>query len=80
MSETPEPASTALPIYFAGDSGAGTRLFREFTPGSGDDALTEAARIVDGGQPVDPDYRTLWPGGTIASVEATDGLLLVRKL
>jgi hypothetical protein len=42
------------------------------------DPLTEAARLVaGGGQPVDPDYRTLWPGVEIGSVLATDGVLLV---
>lgn len=77
-SETSTPTGTALPVYYAGDAGHGVRLFREFQRGSGSDRLTEAARLVDGGIPLDPDYRTLWPGGTIASVEATDGLLVVR--
>ena len=41
--------------------------------------MTEAARLVaGGGQPADPDYRTLWPQVEIASVSATDGVLLVE--
>jgi hypothetical protein len=52
-------------------------LFREFQRVEGD-PLTEAARLVASGQPVDPDYRTLWPGVEIASVQATDGVLLVE--
>ena len=84
-SETPsgpapsEPAAsgTTVPVYFAGDGPGGrAMLFREFQRVEGE-PLTETARLVAGGQPVDPDYRTLWPGVEIASVRATDGLLLV---
>lgn len=72
-------AGTAVPIYFAGDGPGGrTVLFREFHRVEGD-PLTEAARLVaGGGQPDDPDYRTLWPGVEISSVSATDGVLLVE--
>ncbi len=78
--ETTEEASySAVPVYFAGDAPGGrTRLFREFHRVEGDQ-LTEAARLVaGGGEPVDPDYRTLWPQVEIASVSATDGVLLVE--
>ena len=45
------------------------------------DPLLEAARLVaGGGQPDDPDYRTLWPGVEVSSVQATDDGLLVVKL
>ncbi len=69
---------TAVPVYFAGDTPAGKpRLFREFQRVTGD-PLTEAARLVaGGGDPLDPDYRTLWPQVEISSVTATDGLLVV---
>ncbi|HEX5919157.1 MAG TPA: Gmad2 immunoglobulin-like domain-containing protein [Nocardioides sp.] len=72
-------AGTAVPVYFAGDGPGGrTALFREFHRVEGD-PLTEAARLVaGGGQPDDPDYRTLWPGVEISSVQATDGVLLVE--
>ena len=72
-------AGTAVPVYFAGDGPGGrTVLFREFHRVQGD-PLTEAARLVaGGGQPDDPDYRTLWPEVEIASVQATDGVLLVE--
>jgi hypothetical protein len=78
-SESPAAAGTAVPIYFAGDGPGGrTVLFREFHRVEGD-PLTEAARLVaGGGQPDDPDYRTLWPGVEISSVSATDGVLLVE--
>jgi hypothetical protein len=78
--ETPTGAAgTAVPVYFAGDGPGGrTVLFREFQRVEGD-PLTEAARIVaGGGEPGDPDYRTLWPQVEISSVTATDGVLLVE--
>ncbi|GAA1939802.1 Gmad2 immunoglobulin-like domain-containing protein [Nocardioides hwasunensis] len=72
-------AGTTVPIYFAGDGPGGRpMLFREFQRVTGD-PLTEAARIVAGGGGADdPDYRTLWPQVEIASVTATDGVLLVE--
>jgi hypothetical protein len=33
---------------------------------------------MGGGQPVDPDYRTLWPEVQVSSAAATDGVLLVQ--
>jgi hypothetical protein len=43
------------------------------------DPLTEAARLVmGGGQPDDPDYRTLWPEMEVSEVSAADGVLLVE--
>jgi PHD/YefM family antitoxin component YafN of YafNO toxin-antitoxin module len=68
---------TAVPVYFAGDGPQGTVLFREFHRVTGD-ALLEAARLVAGGSPDDPDYRTLWPQVDISAVTATDGVLLVE--
>lgn len=79
-SESPDPAAggggTAVPVYYVGDTPQGPRLFREFQQVSGD-PLLEAAKLVDGGMPTDPDYRTEWPGVGIESVQATDGVLLV---
>ena len=70
---------TAVPIYWVGDGPGGEpRLFREFHRVQGN-PLTEAARLVmGGGQPDDPDYRTLWPQIEVADVGATDGVLLVQ--
>ena len=79
-SESPSaPSGTAVPVYFVGDGPGGKpRLFREFHRVTGD-PLTEAARLVaGGGEPDDPDYRTLWPQMEISSVAATDGVLLVQ--
>lgn len=69
-------SGTTVPVYYVGDTPQGPRLFREFQQVSGD-PLLEAAALVDGGAPLDPDYRTEWPGVGIESVQATDGVLLV---
>ena len=83
-SETPTSSptdddGTTVPIYWVGDGPGGEpRLFREFHRVQGN-PLTEAARLVmGGGQPDDPDYRTLWPEMEVADVGATDGILLVQ--
>lgn len=77
-SPTESPSGTTVPVYFAGDGPDGlTVLFREFHRVEGD-PLLEAARLVVGGAPDDPDYRTLWPQVEISSVAATDGLLVVE--
>lgn len=65
-SDEPSSITVNAPIYFAGKTGGGNRLFREFHEVRGI-TLTEAARLVDGGTPQDPDYRTLWPGGTVVT-------------
>lgn len=73
-----KPAGTAVPLYFAGDGPGGrTALFREFQRVDGDPLLAAARLVAGSGAPVDPDYRTLWPQVEIASVQATDGVLLV---
>lgn len=67
-SEAPT-VTVAAPIYFVGEAAGKDRLFREFREVQGV-TLTEAARLVDGGMPLDADYRTLWPGGTVLSAKA----------
>jgi hypothetical protein len=68
---TAAPGASTVPVYFVATTPQGPRLFREFQQVEGD-ALTEAALLVDGGGPVDPDYRTLWPSGTVTSASADD--------
>lgn len=75
-SQEPAPITVAVPLYYAGDAAGDTRLFREFQQVEGR-ALTQAAKLVDGGAPLDPDYRTLWPGETVTGAEATDKLITV---
>lgn len=76
-SDPSEPASTAVPVYYVGDGPGGRPvLFREFHRVTGD-PLTEAARLVVGGEPDDPDYRSLWPQLEVTSARAADGVLVV---
>jgi hypothetical protein len=85
-SEDPQPTgdpsegsgeSTAVPVYYAGDTNTGPRLFREFhqlekvgTPAGQvrvalEEALTDTA--------LDPDYRSPWPAGTTVAGVTVDG-------
>jgi hypothetical protein len=67
------PRTSAVPVYYVGDTPDGPRLYREFRRMEGDplDAAVAAAvgRTVDGPPlaPLDPDYRVPWPPMTGAS-------------
>jgi hypothetical protein len=70
-SETPsEPAgqTVALPVYYLGETPAGSRLFREFhdtSVGSGTSArLLAALKLAVEGNASDPDYGSPWPAGS----------------
>ena len=64
----PSGETVTAPVYYVGETPAGTRLFREFhrvedgsvTARDVSNALTEAVA----GTPLDPDYRSDWPAGT----------------
>ena len=57
------------PIYCVGDGPGGEpRLFREFHRVQGNPLTEAAALVMAGGQPDDPDYRTLWPEVEVADV------------
>ena len=71
-----ESSGSAVGVYYAGKAGGGLRLYREFRSPRGD-RLDAAARLVDGGEANDPDYRTLWPGQTVTGAEASDSLIEV---
>lgn len=76
---TPQPDDTVtVPVYFTGDTPQGPKLFREFRAVPADNPLMEAGALLTAGDVLDPDYRTEWPGGGFASIEATDGLLVVE--
>lgn len=87
---TPEPAPTAsseapdgqdgastVPVYFAGDTPQGVKLYREFRRVDGD-PLRAAADLLTTGDALDPDYRSLWPDGTFADVTAEDGAIVAE--
>ncbi len=68
--------STTVPVYFVGDTErAGPRLYREFQRVDGD-PLVAAAALLTSGDSLDPDYRTLFPGGAFASVAYDAGQLV----
>ncbi len=77
-SSTETPAPSAVPVYYVGDTPQGDRLYREFVQASGVDPLVAGAAAVTQGDPVDPDYRTLWPSGRFASVQRTDAAIVVE--
>jgi hypothetical protein len=68
-SPTAAPAETVtVPLYFVGETPQGPRLYREFRKVEADNPLEEAAALVTGGDTLDGDYRTLFPGGAFASI------------
>src|SRR5689334_8653290 len=70
--------TTAVPVYYVGASPQGPRLFREFRGVSADDPLGGAADLVTQGHPLDPDYRSLFPSGSFASVSYDGGAIHVE--
>lgn len=75
---TDAPGPEVVPVYYVGDTPQGDRLYREFTQVAGVDPLVGAASAVTAGDPVDPDYRTLWPGGRFTSVQQSAGAITVE--
>jgi hypothetical protein len=73
-SDSPEPSdsataeTTTVPVYFVGDTPQGPRLFREFRQVEGD-PVAGALALMTAGDALDPDYRTMYPGGEFAGVE-----------
>lgn len=75
--ESPEPSESsesaaetvAVPVYFVGDTPQGPRLYREFRQVPADDPATGALALMTSGDALDPDYRTLYPGGSFAGVQ-----------
>lgn len=74
-SAEPTRGTTTVPIYWVGDTPQGPRLYREFRRVSGT-PLQAAADLLTDGKPLSPRYRTLFPGGTFASVAIQDGVIV----
>ena len=68
---TTDDDAQVVPAYYIGDTPQGERLFREFTQVDGMDPLVGAGAALTQGDPVDPDYRTLWPKGSFDSITQT---------
>ncbi|MBM7519759.1 Gmad2 immunoglobulin-like domain-containing protein [Nocardioides nitrophenolicus] len=74
---SPSDQASAVPAYYVGETPQGDRLYREFLQVAGADRLVATAAAITSGDPVDPDYRTLWPKGRFASVEKTADAIVV---
>ncbi len=72
-SDSGSPETVAVPVYFVGDTPQGPRLFREFRNVEADNPLAEAVALMTAGDALDPDYGTLYPDGSFASVTFSDG-------
>ncbi len=68
---TPETGRLVLPVFFLGDTPAGTRLYQENRRGDG---VEDALRLALAGDAFDADYRSSWPADTsIESFETGAG-------
>lgn len=82
-SETPTEdgqgdGATTVPAYFVGETDrAGQRLYREFQRVDGN-PLEAAAELLTSGSSLDPDYRTLFPGGSFTRVGYERGTIVVN--
>jgi hypothetical protein len=85
-SEDPEPTgdpsegsgeSTAVPVYYVGDTNTGPRLFREFhqleKAGTPARQVQIALEEALGDTALDPDYRSPWPARTTVAGVTVDG-------
>ena len=63
-----------VPIYFAGETPQGYRLFREFRQVEADNPMEEAVALMVAGDALDPDYVSLWTSvGSFDSVSFSAG-------
>jgi hypothetical protein len=60
-----EVAGQALTVYYLGDGG---HLYREFTQASDSDPFPAVVAALMA-TPIDPDYRSLWPEGSLTGVD-----------
>lgn len=66
-----------VPVYFAGQTPQGLRLYREFRRVSAANPLEESAALLTAGDTLDPDYQGLFPGGSFTSVELSADSIVV---
>jgi hypothetical protein len=77
-SQTAEPAGTVtVPVYFVGDTPQGPALYREFRKVEADNPMEEAVALMTAGDALDPDYGTLYPGGSFDTVTVEGDLIVV---
>lgn len=71
-SESAPAGTTAVPVYYVGDTPHGPRLYREFhRVSTSEPARTAVEEAVS--DPTDPDYRSPWPSGTQVGEVGYDG-------
>lgn len=66
------PPTVAVPVYFAGTTPVGPRLFREFRNVEADNPVDEALALLTAGDALDPDYSSLLPAGDPPTVVGDD--------
>jgi hypothetical protein len=76
-SDSGSPETVTVPVYFVGDGPRGPVLFREFRAIEADNPLSEAAALLTAGDTLDPDYRTLYPGGSFGDITYDEAANLI---
>lgn len=66
-SETPELPEVSVDAYYVGDTPDGPRLYREMRSVRASNPFTAAIAALEQA-PLDPDYRTYWPVGSIEAI------------
>jgi hypothetical protein len=61
--------TVTAPVFFVADTPHGPALFAEQREIEADNPLEEAAAVMAAGDAADPDYRSLYPGGSFESIE-----------
>lgn len=73
-----DPAGTVtVPVYFAGDTPMGPRLYREFREVESDNPAQEALALLVAGDALDPDYSSPAPSLQVSGVEIDDDEITV---
>lgn len=73
----PATEMVTVPVYFVGDTPDGPALYREFRQVEADNPMEEAVALMTAGDALDPDYGTLYPGGSFDGVSVEGDLIVV---
>lgn len=69
--------TVTVPVYFAGATPQGVRLYREFRQVSAQNPLEAAAALLTSGDTLDPDYRGLFPDGSFTDIGLSENSIVV---
>lgn len=78
--EPPAAETVTVPVYYAGETPSGLRLYREFQETQTDDPPTTALELAVMGGAQDPDYSSAWPEGTGVAGATYDGDVITVDL